>query len=827
MAIAPHPSLPLSFVEQPRGQGWRNLGIVPDLNEIPGQSTALANGLILIGDNQTYVGDLTIVLPSQRRLTIVAASGYRPHVQGAIAIQGTALAEERDRRQGELRLDGLLIEGQVQVTTGNLGQLALHHCTLVPQAGGLYVAAEPPNSPACQDDSGLTLAAFLLYCLTLIGVLIRQELGISRSHPPLTLGEVLKRIIERLTLLFSEFVQKLQACFSGRGSSGQHGESCPRDRQANSRLAISLYRTISGAIALPDTVPSLRLEDCVVDKGGSTEQSDPSGTAIAAPGTVAEILTTTILGRTQVQQLEASNSLFTEKVTVLRHQEGCLRFCYVPEGSQTPRRYQCQPDRAFQEVLDQIPSAVSALYFQSAVATPATPTPALLLMGTLGEGVFRFGLIKPPVTQPGDQTLGWIDATADLSNRYVTALLAYSRPREIGEAHRAINLDSLAPNTVLAGTLSGQIFRGNLEPISEGGEAETEMGWQIPDWSPLSFTATNAAITTLCWVDETAGAAGVESVVASGLWVATAGGGIWRGDPNESNWQAVNTGLTNLSVTTLLWDAERQQLWAGTQGDGAFVLQPASQENGEEVGDRWQPQNLGLRDRSITTLIKDPNGQILAGTMSGGIFVLGEDQSWTALNDGLTSLEITALVAFAGSSSVASEVASENHSESHTDVVLIAGTADGQLFRSGNGGASWNAIELNLKGVDITALAVGSFTGNDTEISVLAGTATGNVLRSDDGGQQWLSMQAGRPNLSRKLQIINRLQPNFTSTDYGNPGYVQLRRNCAPEICTGAEDGAELGVFNSLKQPQREANLRASLDEYLRFGLSANIFYVT
>ena len=32
--------------------------------------------------------------------------------------------------------------------------------------------------------------------------------------------------------------------------------------------------------------------------------------------------------------------------------------------------------------------------------------------------------------------------------------------------------------------------------------------------------------------------------------------------------------------------------------------------------------------------------------------------------------------------------------------------------------------------------------------------------------------------------------------------------------------------FNKVKRPQREANLRAALDEYLRFGLEAGIFYV-
>jgi hypothetical protein len=36
-----------------------------------------------------------------------------------------------------------------------------------------------------------------------------------------------------------------------------------------------------------------------------------------------------------------------------------------------------------------------------------------------------------------------------------------------------------------------------------------------------------------------------------------------------------------------------------------------------------------------------------------------------------------------------------------------------------------------------------------------------------------------------------------------------------------------MGVFGILEQPQREANLKAALEEYLRFGLEAGIFYVT
>lgn len=75
--------------------------------------------------------------------------------------------------------------------------------------------------------------------------------------------------------------------------------------------------------------------------------------------------------------------------------------------------------------------------------------------------------------------------------------------------------------------------------------------------------------------------------------------------------------------------------------------------------------------------------------------------------------------------------------------------------------------------------------------------------------------------------IRGRLNPLFASTAYGNPAYAQLSASCAAEIRAGADDGAEMGAFYFLKQPQRDTNLRVALLEYLRFGLQAGIFYVT
>lgn len=71
------------------------------------------------------------------------------------------------------------------------------------------------------------------------------------------------------------------------------------------------------------------------------------------------------------------------------------------------------------------------------------------------------------------------------------------------------------------------------------------------------------------------------------------------------------------------------------------------------------------------------------------------------------------------------------------------------------------------------------------------------------------------------------LVPAYTSRGYGDPGYAQLHLSCPREIAAGAQDGAEMGAFCHLKQPQRVANLKLRLEEYLPFGLEAGFIYVT
>jgi hypothetical protein len=72
-----------------------------------------------------------------------------------------------------------------------------------------------------------------------------------------------------------------------------------------------------------------------------------------------------------------------------------------------------------------------------------------------------------------------------------------------------------------------------------------------------------------------------------------------------------------------------------------------------------------------------------------------------------------------------------------------------------------------------------------------------------------------------------RLTPQLASTRFGDPGYGQLADRAAAELLEGSSRHSDLGAFRDLMRPQREANLRAALDEYLRLGLQAGVFHVT
>lgn len=70
-----------------------------------------------------------------------------------------------------------------------------------------------------------------------------------------------------------------------------------------------------------------------------------------------------------------------------------------------------------------------------------------------------------------------------------------------------------------------------------------------------------------------------------------------------------------------------------------------------------------------------------------------------------------------------------------------------------------------------------------------------------------------------------RVQPRYRSRRYGRPGYARLLDHCAPEILRGADDESQMGVYHHLYEPQREANLRARLDQYTPAGMTVGLLF--
>lgn len=80
---------------------------------------------------------------------------------------------------------------------------------------------------------------------------------------------------------------------------------------------------------------------------------------------------------------------------------------------------------------------------------------------------------------------------------------------------------------------------------------------------------------------------------------------------------------------------------------------------------------------------------------------------------------------------------------------------------------------------------------------------------------------------SQAASVIARIGPSFTSRAFASAAYGQLSATTSPEILTGDENESEMGAFGFLMQPQRAQGARAAVDEYLRAGLEAGLFFVT
>lgn len=192
---------------------------------------------------------------------------------GARGADETAAGDgARQARAPRVRLDGLLVVGRGVQVGGELSEVSLRHCTLVP---GWSIDAE-----CCPE---------------------------SETEPSVELTDTGARLVVERSIVGS--------------------------------IVVNLSEVAADPL-------EISLADSVLDA------TRPDLEALSGPGdtfahATVRAVRTTVIGVVRAHAIAlAENCIFDGSVRVARTQTGCVRFCYVPPRSRTPRRYNCQPDLA-------------------------------------------------------------------------------------------------------------------------------------------------------------------------------------------------------------------------------------------------------------------------------------------------------------------------------------------------------------------------------------------------------------------------------------------------------------------------------------------------
>ncbi len=256
------------------------------------------------------------------------------------------------------------------------------------------------------------------------------------------------------------------------------------------------------------------------------------------------------------------------------------------------------------------------------------------------------------------------------------------------------------------------------------------------------------------------------------LYCAAYGGGVFRSRDRGASWTAINQGLPNRQVFSLLIDPkEPSQLYLGTdkgifhsadhgaswrpltpllkdRNIRALVLDPeepdllyAGTDRGvfRGKGKKWLRFSKGLSSKDVRTMLRSPQGEMFAGTF-GGVFKTDRTRtSWVPVSNGLGDRKVRALAI-----------------DPSLPPTLYAGTASGGVFKSTNRGKRWKAVNRGLLSTTVLSLVITPM----PDRALYAGTV-GGVFKSLDGGAEWFSAAGEELHFTVPSLAFDPVQPRF------------------------------------------------------------------
>ena len=195
-------------------------------------------------------------------------------------------------------------------------------------------------------------------CATLCGNLEANGLAAPLANgDPAPAGQLVINgvLVEgQLTLGGATLTVQLSDCtfVPGLGAAGDGLSQCEPSVVVTNDTTLCLARCISGPIAA-NAAGSVRVCECIVDANSPCCVAYAGADGYSA-GADLHIEESTVIGKVRTRTLTlASNTIFFGRtglhdpwaaaIWCSRRQTGCVRFCTLPQGAITPRRYECLP----------------------------------------------------------------------------------------------------------------------------------------------------------------------------------------------------------------------------------------------------------------------------------------------------------------------------------------------------------------------------------------------------------------------------------------------------------------------------------------------------
>lgn len=276
------------------------------------------------------------------------------------------------------------------------------------------------------------------------------------------------------------------------------------------------------------------------------------------------------------------------------------------------------------------------------------------------------------------------------------------------------------------------------------------------------------------------------------LWIAN-DGGIWTSDDNATTSTSRNTALVTRQYYAMAMDRiNRNRILGGTQDNGTNRRPDGGSTSWSSFsgGDGFQcfihPDAPGVAfstfqfaainrttGASLSTPLVAPFGPSFPGNetkpffsvlkadpASGAVIYTGSTRLWKSTTAGESWAPLsTNVVGGGGAWSETTTIRSIAISSGSQRIVVSKGT---QVFRSTDGGASWNVITSGLPGRSVTNIEISPF-DRETMFATIAGTSGSSVYVTRNGGTSWDASAAGLPSFSA---LVVRVDPTDATTVY-------------------------------------------------------------